>query len=171
MKKHSLAVQFYITLTGVVLGLFVLIGSFSYLLLSEILPLAESFASTQRDIRVSESKVDYLKKVVEPGVERSTEDLETIKNMFYVPSGEHAYDIILFLEAASKSTGISTKILTPPSDISAIVSIQMSGHFENILKFLRTIENDSRLLRIDALSFSGQGVDMSGSATFELQKP
>ncbi len=169
MNLSSLHARFYLTLVGVVAGLLVLSGVFSYLLFSEIFPLAESYSSTQRAIHVSESKIDYLKKIVEPGVERSSSDLDTIKSMFYAPSAEHAYDIILFIESAGKSNNVTTKITTPPSDTTATVSVQIAGSFNDIVKFLRAVENDGRLLRVDSVSLAGSGNDLTGSLTFVLQ--
>jgi len=169
MKQQSPRTKFYIALAAVVGGLLALVGVFSFLLLDQIFPLSGDFASAQRDILISESKIDYLKKVIEPGVERSDADLKVVQSAFYSLSFDDARKAILFVESTGKANNVSAKVTLPPSGTSQTVSAQASGKFSDIIKFIRALENGERLVRIGSISLQGSGGDMSASLTFFLQ--
>ncbi len=163
--------KFYLTLVAVVAGLCICIGAFAFLFLEYVLPLSRDFALAKRTIAVAESKINSVEKIVAPSIKRAKSDLDAIGNSFYTPTDAAAYDFILFIESLGKENGVVQKILTPPSDISYSASIQVSGRFADVMKFLYALENSSYLVRIDTLSLQASGDAMSANIAVTLQKP
>ena len=168
MKQLTPKIKFYLTLIAVFVGLGAAAAALLALFFIYIQPLATDFAKIQHDIHVAEGRIDYVKKIIEPGIQRSSKDLQVVQNSFYMPSYSDAYNVILFVESTGTAQNVSAKITNPPSETARMASAKVSGTFGDILKFFRALENSERLIKIDTLSLQASGDTASATFTFTL---
>ena len=154
----SLSKKFYMTIGVFILITIVMGGAFFYLLFGLFFPLADRFFVIQKNLAIFERDSQYYRVVVVHDLEASSPYVSEIKKMFYTPSSKNSLSIILFFEESAKRNGVKVALSQAP-DIPQ-VDLQVSGSLENILKFLRELENDSYLLTVTHFGITPGGGDM-----------
>lgn len=166
----ALRKKFFITLSVFILSIGLLVGVFWYLLVGLFFPIADKFSTSQQNIANYERDSKYYRVVIAQDLEESNPYLKKIGGMFYTPSRENGFQIILFFEDAAKRNNVKESINQPPETVPQ-VDVQVSGGLNNILTFLREIESDAYLLTVTrfAIAPSGSGYAATISVTLNTQ--
>ena len=166
---NSFKKNFYLTFGGVGVVCALLVGGFGYLLVWIILPYAEEFTSTEASIRTSEQSIAQYRQIVAPELARTNEEMSKVQHLFFDPEKDGGLSFILFLEKIVQRNNLTQKNVAPPTSKGKqpTMSFTVEGSYENILRFLREIENEAYLIAIDSVSIQ-HGADGLHAANFQL---
>lgn len=152
---NSFRKNFFITLAAVIVVLSMLSGAFVYLFVGAISPLSAEFHSVQENIKIVEERVADFKGRVAPSLEREEVDMIKIEKSFFVYSPDTAKEFIVFLETAARRNNLTGEIGSLPQATSPTTSMNLTGNFDDVIVFLREIENGPLLLAIDSVVLRG----------------
>ncbi len=161
--------NFFITLGSIILIDGAVIGAFFFLLQWFILPLSENFLAVQKDIAITERKVQDFKALVAPSLQKNITEIKALSNSFFIYSSEKSLKFIESLESMAKRNNLTYQIGefqtgSPPTQII------VTGSFASIVKFLREFENGETLFQISGLTLTESNVLMSATVQFSLAK-
>lgn len=163
--------NFFITLGTVVTVLSILFGAFLYLFAGIISPLSAEFRSVQENIKIAEERISDFSGRVAPALEREEADMIKIEKAFFVYSPDTAKEFIVFLETAARRNNLIGEIGNLPQATLPTASMNLAGSFDDIIVFLREIENGPILLAIDDVALRGSGKSISLAVQMRLPTP
>ncbi|MEK7576655.1 MAG: hypothetical protein AAB482_03085 [Patescibacteria group bacterium] len=159
--------QFFITITIVVFVVGFLFGGYIYFWQYEVSPLIDRFFQTKINIQSLNDQNNAYRVNIEPDFEKNSEDLKKIRSVFFKPEPVLSY--IIFIEMLAKRNTLIHTIISTPTAIAPSSQITVSGTYQNITRFLREIENDSILIRVQSVALQGSGENMSANILLKLQ--
>ncbi|MEK7630540.1 MAG: hypothetical protein AAB417_00715 [Patescibacteria group bacterium] len=163
--------NFFITVGTIIVAFGVLFGAFLYLFAGIISPLSSEFRLVQENIKIAEERIADFKGRVAPSLEREEADMIKIEKSFFVYSPDTAKEFIVFLETAARRNNLIGEIGSLPQAISPTASMNITGSFDDIIVFLREIENGPLLLAIDSVALRGTGKSISLAIQMRLPVP
>lgn len=162
--------NFFITLGAVVVGEVALGALFFYFEYQIIAPRVASFTLTNNALATSEKSIADYKSNVTPTLQRNEEFLRNLEGLFYTE--DRGREFILFLEGVVNRNNLTHTITIPPTKANSIVSFQVEGSFQNVMRFLREIERERFLAIIKDVSIQSRiGSRVSASIQMMLATP
>ena len=152
-------IRFFITLALVVSIVGGLFGGYFYLWQYEVAPLVDRFSATQINIQALNDEDEVFRKKIEP--------LKEVRSLFFKP--EPILDYIIFIETLAKRNNLIHTIGTAPTAGMASSQITVSGSYQNIVRFLREIENDKILVHVQSVALQASGELVTANIFIKMQ--
>ncbi len=142
----SIKQKFLLTLGSVVLSISGLALIFLYLYQNKVLPLMESFGATETAIREAERRITFYNETIDPELKKYGEEVKNLQSLFFAPGRE--LEFIIFIEKVAKRNTLKHSLTTTPIAGNLQASVALEGEYQNILQFLREIQNEKFFLTI-----------------------
>ncbi|KKU52373.1 MAG: hypothetical protein UX74_C0012G0006 [Parcubacteria group bacterium GW2011_GWA2_47_10b] len=167
---NILSKKFFLTLVALIAIQAFFITAFIYFLQYSILPLSNDLLSVLREIKIAGNSKNYFINIVKKDIEDDKQEIEAIKNHFFDYRGRAAKQFIIFLEDAAKRNNLSQTIGTLLADNPPMTTISVSGSFSNVMTFLKQMENERILLKVESVSMQASAgkVDATIKVTMPL---
>ncbi|MEK7576651.1 MAG: hypothetical protein AAB482_03065 [Patescibacteria group bacterium] len=159
--------RFFKTLAVVVLFVGVIFGNYFYIWRYHVVSLADRFSNAKRNIQELNEENDMYRKNIEPSLLHSAEDIKTARGLFFKP--DPLLDFIYIVETLAKRNNLVHAIAAVPTADTTSSQISVTGSYQNIIRFLREIENDALLIRVQSVALQGSGKEMTANILIKLK--